>query len=65
MLGPYITSVVHYCCSVDPLLLFLYPCSSHIVIIVPHKSPLLLLLALRLLLLGRLGLYCDPMESYI
>ena len=65
MLGPYITSTVPYCCRVSPLLLFLYTCSPHIVIIVPHKTPLLLLLALKLLFLGRLGLYCDPMDSYI
>ena len=37
MLGPYNTSI-------SPLLLFLCPCSPHIVIIVPHRSPLLLLL---------------------
>ena len=44
MLDPYITSIVLYCCSVAPLLLLLFPCSPHIVIIVPHKSPLLLFL---------------------
>ena len=72
MLGPYITSVVPYCCSVvpyccsvAPLLLLLYHCSPHIFIIMPHKTPLLLLLALILLLLGQLGLYYDPMDSYI
>ena len=65
MLGTYITSVVPHFCTVAPLLLLLYPCSPHIVIIVPHKTPLLLLFAHRLILLGQLGLYCDPMDSYI
>ena len=44
MLYPYITSLVPYYCSVAPLLLLLYPCSPHIFIIVPHKTPLLLFL---------------------
>ena len=44
MLGPYIIVVLPYCCSVAPLLLLLYPFSPHIVIIVSHKTPLLLLL---------------------
>ena len=35
MLGPYITSVVPYYFQCSPLLLFLYPCNPHIVIIVP------------------------------
>ena len=43
MLGPYITSVVPYCVSVPPLFLLLYPCSPHIVIVAPHKTPLFLL----------------------
>ena len=46
--------------GVAPLLLFLYPCSPHIVIIVPHKSPYCYYCALTLLLLGRLGLHCGP-----
>ena len=35
MLAPHITSVATYYVSVAPLLLFLYPCNPHIVIIVP------------------------------
>ena len=65
MLGPYVTSVVPYYCTVASLSLFLYPCSPDSVIIVPHQTPLFLLLALRLLFLGQLGLYCDPMDSSI
>ena len=66
MLGPYNTSVAACCyCSVAPLLLLLYPYSPHIVIIVPHKSHYCYCCALTLLLLGWLGLYCDPMDSYI
>ena len=45
MLGPYNTRVSPYFyCYCSPLLLFLFPCSPHIDIIVPHNSPLLLLL---------------------
>ena len=44
MLGPYSTSVTPYCYYYNTLIIFLYPCSPHIVIIVPHKIPLLLLL---------------------
>ena len=35
MLSPYINSVAPYYVSVTPLLLLLYPCNPHIVIIVP------------------------------
>ena len=44
MLGPYTTSVAPYFYYCNPILVFLFPCSPHIVIIVPHRSPLLLLL---------------------
>ena len=45
MLGPYNTSLFpYYYCHCSPLLLFLFPCCPHIVIIVPHISQLLLLL---------------------
>ena len=44
MLGPYTTSVTHYCYQCNPLILLLCPYSPHVVIIMPHRSPLLLLL---------------------
>ena len=44
LLGPYTTSVTPYCYYYNPLIIFVCPCSPHIVIIVPHGSPLLLLL---------------------
>ena len=44
MLGPYTTSVTPYCYYYNPLIILMYPCSAHIVTIVPHRSPLLLLL---------------------
>ena len=34
--------LAHYCYCCNPLIVFLCPCSPHIVIIVPHRSPLLL-----------------------
>ena len=43
LLGPYTTSVTPYCYQYNPLIILLCPCSLHIVIIVPHRSPLLLL----------------------
>ena len=44
MLGPYTTSITPYCYYSNPLIILLYPCSPHIFIIVPRRSPLLLLL---------------------
>ena len=35
LLGPYITSIALIIVSVNPLLLLLYPCNPHFVIIVP------------------------------
>ena len=68
MSGSYNTSVFPLLLLlVYTLLLLLCPCIPHVVIVVPHRSPLLLLVcpikskycyccALTLLLLGRLGL---------
>ena len=50
MLGPYITSIVPYCCQCNPL----------IVIIVPLQPPYCYYCALKLLLLGQTGLHCGP-----
>ena len=44
MLGRYTTSVTPYCYYYNPLIIFMYPCSAHIVTLVPNRSPLLLLL---------------------
>ena len=55
MLGPYTSIVVPYYVSIVPLIL----------IVVPMKHPYSYYCALTLLLLGRLGLHCDPMDSYI
>ena len=55
MLILYINSVVPYYVSVAPL----------IIIVVRLKPPYCYYCALTLLLLDRLGLYCDPMDSYI
>ena len=55
MLGHYITSVFPYCCQCSPL----------IVIVVPLYPQYCYYCALTLLLLGQLGLYCDPIDSYI
>ena len=58
MLGPYITSVApyYYCCAhIVPIFLLLCPIEAHYCYCC----------ALTLLLLCQLGLYCDPMDSYI
>ena len=64
MLGPYTTSVTPYC-YYNPLIILLYPCSPHIVIIVPHRSPLLLLLCPYIIIVRSAGLYCDSLDSDI
>ena len=50
--------------SVVPLLLFLCPCSPHSVIIVPHRSPLLLLLCLYISIVIQALIILGPL-SYI
>ena len=55
MLGPYNTSDYPITIVVIPL----------IYIVVPLLPPYCYYCSLTLLLLGRLGLYCGPMESYI
>ena len=55
MLGPYNTSDYPITIAVIPL----------INIVVPLLPPYCYYCACKLLLLGKLELYCDPMESYI
>jgi len=43
MLGPYTTSVTPYCYYCNRLIVLLCPYSPHVVIIMPHRSLLLLL----------------------
>jgi len=55
MLGPYNTSD-------SPITIFIV---SLIVIIVPHRIPLLLFLCLYIIIVRPGWLYCDPLNSYI
>ena len=48
-----------------PLLILLCPYCPHIVIIVPHRIPLLLFLWLYIIIVMSAGLYCDSLDSYI
>ena len=57
MLGPYNTSDYLITIVVVPLI--------NIVIIVPHRIPLLLFLWLYVIIVRSAGLYCDSLDSYI
>ena len=64
MLGPYNTSDSPITIVVVSLLILLCPYCPHIVITVPHRIPLLLFLWLYIIIV-RLALYCDSLDSYI
>jgi len=65
MLGRYNTSYYPITVVVVSLINIVMPLLSNIVIIVPHRIPLLLFLCLYIIIVRSAGLYCDSLDSYI
>ena len=65
MLGPYNTSDSPTTIVIVSLIVIVVPLLSHIVIIVPHRIPLLLFLCLYIIIVRSAWLYCVPLDSYI
>ena len=60
MLSPYNTSDYPITIVVVSLINIVVPYCLHIVIIVPHRIPLLLFLWLYIIIVRPVGLYCTP-----
>ena len=65
MLGPYNISDPPITIVIVSLIVIIVPLLSHIVIIVPHRIPLLLFSCLYIIIVRSTWLYCDPIDSYI
>ena len=65
MLSPYNTSDSPITIVIISLIVIVVPLFPHIVIIVPHKIPLLLFLCRYIIIFRSAWLYSDPLDSYI
>jgi len=65
MLDPYNTSDYPITIVVVSFINILCPYCPHIVITVPHRTPLLLFLCLYIIIDRSTCLCCDPLDSYI
>ena len=65
MLGPYNTIDSLITIVIVSLIVIVVPYCPHIVIIVPHRIPLLLFVFLYIIIARSAWLYCVPLHSYI